>query len=141
MTEQRSGEPTGGRTPAEVAARLAERYPPPPRIRRAAVIAAVVVTVLAALAVVTTLTGQPQAIGQVASYEAIDADTTSVTVEVTKPEERAATCTVAVQSVDGRVTGTAAIAVPAGDRVASATVEVTTLQPGVYASVADCRLT
>jgi hypothetical protein len=139
--DARSAEVPGGRSPEAVAARMAERYPPPPRLRRAAILAGVVVTLLAIGAVAATIIAAPQVVGRVTAYDPLGATSTSVTVEVTKPADRGADCTVAVQSIDGRVTGTAQVVVPPGSAVASVTVAVATLQPGVYATVADCRLT
>jgi hypothetical protein len=48
---------------------------------------------------------------------------------------------VAVQSADGRVTGTAEVLAPAGSAEQTLTATVRTLQPGVYAAVSGCRLT
>lgn len=107
------------------------------------------VLVVAGLAVLTAVTllvwaafvrAQPGVEALTVSYDVRSDREVTVRVEVTKPDGRAAECTVVAQDVDARIVGRGTIAVPAAGARAYADTVLKTTRLAILGKVESCRL-
>ena len=137
--DQPSGQPPAGEQALE--ARYGRR--PPRSARRKVILAAVGIATLTALTLVVWsayVRAQPGVQGLTVSYDVRSDREVTVRVEVTKPDGRAAQCTVVAQDLKARIVGSGTISAPAaGSRVYVDTVLETTRR-AILGKVESCRL-
>ena len=122
-------------------ARYGRRAPRSTR-RKAVLIGAGLVVLTAATLLVWAafVRAQPGAEGLTVSYDVRSDREVTVRVEVTKPDGRAAECTVVAQDFDARIVGSGTITVPAPGARAYVDTVLETTRLAILGKVESCRL-
>jgi hypothetical protein len=129
---------------ADVAERLARRYPPP-RVRRRTKVVLVAVATLVALTWLVwaaLLSAEPEVSGQVAAFDVVSdtSMTAQITVQRSDPS-RAASCRVLAQSTDFQPVAETDVRIdPSAYEVVNTDITLTTLRRATSVSVRSCRL-